>query len=818
MGRWLIFVLLFICTLTAQTQAADSQALMLLEDQRALAFEQSQALVFKQDELASAKRVYLSLEARIETPGYKSGSTPAMRILLNDAPVTIERLRNKPGKYPFRHDLWVPYYFTDRGLWIAGYYDWQGDKPDDQLLRYVFDVTSLIKPGQNELIIENHFDALPDSTLQLRQIQVLTRDDFPRSKRLAKAQPVEESQGLSRFREKAIALHRGLNRKLDVAEDYKQNLDAVVMPMVDMSVAYEATLADDGVVQVKVADQTVKVHTHVGLPGGEWLPLGEMQVRRDGAMAAEMTSEKLRIGRQLTRHETRLEVRDTVTNLTDGDLPVGLLHEMNVGDVAKVTDFRIAGVKQSQFWANYRPNRLFSTAPIVFVGTDTSSVAMVAEDDALRNQASVLAWDDAVAVGTDMFYLPAGASYTFIWHLYPDERSDYYATINRLRHDWQMYQTIPALFGFVYPGREEYDKPIADSEEKIAHFLDRTGIGIAGVTALERDSQPRRMVYGNESPDRIRHVAADAAAFAQRVKDSGAATQTVIYVDVHLHSDNGDRSKLYELGDSVLLGADGEPRPFRSGWLYHVLPTLGSESARRLFEAQSIYLDEMKFDGLFLDEWAHSNARVSYSHEDGISALTDANLNLVRKVAIVPIAVRDFHQAYAQRALDKGALLIANHFDCTREATDLPILHFAEPVAYNDPKLATAQVGRTPMSLNLKRTRGLWYDTQAFLKQGVLACYYARRLTGNHVLKHVYPITVREVHPGYVIGERKIVANSSGVYSFGRDKPIEVKIFSSPAGLLTRTYRQVPEAGQATQVRVNLDTEAGEVAVLVEQE
>lgn len=131
-------------------------------------------------------------------------------------------------------------------------------------------------------------------------------------------------------------------------------------------------------------------------------------------------------------------------------------------------------------------------------------------------------------------------------------------------------------------------------------------------------------------------------------------------------------------------------------------------------------------------------------------------------------------------------ILFANQFDCTFEAAQLPVSHFAEPVAFDSYLLKAAQAGRTPISLTRKRKNEAWVDVKEFLKMGILTCYYAARLTGNHILKKVYPITPREIGPGYVVGEKKIVTMLPGKYTFNRNKKLKAFIYGNPKGLLQK--------------------------------
>ena len=186
-----------------------------------------------------------------------------------------------------------------------------------------------------------------------------------------------------------------------------------------------------------------------------------------------------------------------------------------------------------------------------------------------------------------------------------------------------------------------------------------------------------------------------------------------------------------------------------------------------------------------MDEWDHSRSRVSFSHEDGMSALLDEGGRIVRKVGIVPIMARDFQVRFVEELVARDAVIFVNQFDDTLTAARLPVVHFAEPGgSYDSYLLGAAQCSRTPLSLHVKATRGIWNDAKEFLKRGLLMCYYWKYLHGDHLLKRCFPITVREIWPGVVIGEDRIVTCASGRFTLGRDDPLTAYIYAGPTGEL----------------------------------
>jgi hypothetical protein len=120
---------------------------------------------------------------------------------------------------------------------------------------------------------------------------------------------------------------------------------------------------------------------------------------------------------------------------------------------------------------------------------------------------------------------------------------------------------------------------------------------------------------------------------------------------------------------------------------------------------------------------------------------------------------------------------------------ELPIHHFAEeqlPQGYSQVHLSTPLVlgwtpGYTKGSVEDGK-QGSWWrnwthatnadllaDMRDKLASGTLLLQYwseSSAITNCSLYEHMYPITVRELHAGYIIGEERILAIHSGVYGW----------------------------------------------------
>jgi len=773
-------------------------------------------------------QVFVSFRARIEAR-YKSGSAPALQVAVNGLPTSVERLRNKPAHYLYSGNRHIAWFSPGEAAWVLTYWGWeQTDAAEGFAHDYVLDITSLLRPTGNALSFQSIYSTDPTATVQLAEVRLLATDDFPRAPSLAEPQVMTESAGLGEFRRRALGYHAGAEAQLNTQIAYRPEV-GTVSPRASYAQGYDLQMDATGRLALTIGGDGYQAQSHLRAGGGQWLSIGGDQAAEWSAFAVEgMTvrarTTELDLQREVLRHCSCVEVRDTLTNRTDADLPVVLVNALDVGEVGGVREFRISGQLQRRFWASTSPTegRRTAATPTAYVERDQSAIGLVMEDDALRNQGSFLVWDSTVAIGDDMFYLGPGASYTFVWKLFPLAEPGYYGLVNALRHDWDLFGYIPGLFGFVHPSSTErmYEDVRLEGPEQVAQWLADTGIDVASTTAMIpfADGKPGAL-YGNEEIDDLRTGLQPFVDWRDAVRAHGAQVESLPYMDVHLCRLVGERTLAdleARLPGVLIRDAWGEPVAYRPGWLYNVLPTLDNAAGRHLMDALRLYVDELGFDGIYLDEWDHSRARVSFSHEDGMSALLDEDGRIARKVGLVPLMARDFQVAFVDELIARDATIFANQFDGTLTTAQLPVVHFAEPYgSYDSYLLAAAQSCRTPLALNVKATQGIWQDTKEYLKRGLLLCYYWKYFHGDHVLKRCFPITVREVHPGAVIGDDRIVTCASGTFTLGHDLPLTAYVYAGPDGTLQATVPANATVDGHPAVELALTDD--QIAVVVEE-
>jgi len=796
---------------------AQNNSQMILEKVELKVGQSFDAKISVGDKHSPKGKVYLKLAARIKAR-WKNGSQPGMDIYVNGIPLDKNRLVNKPESFPFGEFdvLW----HVGGATWTVPYYEWTISKPpQDNIHLYVFDITSLLVNGDADLRVTDIFGADPDGRLEIREVEVIWHDDFP----VVEIDAPQIVSPLAELRERASGYHKGAVVKMTCSTGFKSKLDGLLKPRTEFSQPYDYTVSAQGEMALSIGGEEYGILSQFGFADHGWVATTKNKswsVFHADKNQIRMENEKAVIERTIVRKPSHLEIRDHIVSKMDSELAVGVINSIDIEKVSSLTEFRVCGELRPTFWANTRPGGVTPMYPVAYVARQSSGLALLLEDDAYRNQGSFLVYNSTLSACDDRFYLQPKGSYTFIWKIYPTTDRNYFTILNAIRKDYQLYQNIPGLLGFIYPN-QSVDANLT-TPEKLHEFFEKFGITVAGMLPAESGGEKGKqiVVYGNETPERIREANRSPLQIKKLADEAGVKNvRFLFYTDIHLLSILKEENWKENFDASLIRDEKGRLVPFFSGRVYCVLPKEGLPSAKRVETNFDLYFKELNYDGVFLDEWPHSRAEISFTpgHEDGFSAQIDKNFQIHRKFGYVAILTKEFQRRLIKKLKDQNPdmVIYANHFDVTREAAQWPIVHFAEPTQYNDIFLRAAQFGRTPLGLNTKYTNDLWNDAKEFLKQGVLMTFYSKRFEGDHLLRHIYPITVREIGPGYVIGEDKIVTHSSGAYSLNRKTPLEAMVFGGKYARLVRTVKNNTQAADGKTI-LNLELSEDEIAIVTE--
>lgn len=835
---FLTHYILLLCSINISICSAESNTKTLYSDIKLQANEEISIPI--SDTLVNSKNVFLGFSARINSQNrYHSGSATALLVTVNNVPVTIDRLKNK-RKYFIHQGVnkvqWFGY--GEKSAWSVSYTPW--DKadtvPGGEVHNFIFDIKNLLKNKHNNIILNSTLTTMPKAFIEIKDVALLTNSNFARSPLLTDDQIISQSRGLERFRELALGYHDGVNRKLNTDTDYIPNVVKTVAPKKRFSQNYELTVDKNGQLQVEVKGEKYNFSSYFRTPGGTWRSLGKQDSEESWSKYSVSNEKiicennKLVLTRTISKTDSHIIIRDTFENKTTGDLPVAIMNTLDFHKLNELTEFRVAGVKKPRFYCNTSQlnSRAFRVTPLAYIEKQKSGMGILIQDDVYRNQASYLAWGSTLGIGDDFFYLAPKSKYTMVWKIFPIQEKDYYQFVNAIRSDWGFSREIPGLFATVHPHNLKkfhlYEDAQYRTPQAIKLFLESSGVEIgASMGMIPNESKLGKLEHltGNEELKFIRKGSKYLWQWRDKAKKAGCEVKALPYLDVHLvrpYFDKGLENIDKRLPDSLIKDAYGEFLTYSTGQQYLVVPRLDNGCGKHLMKVLELLLDEQKFDGLFLDEWDHSRARISFNHFDGYSALIGKDAKLVRKIGFVPLLTREFQKAFIGEISKRGKIAVANQFDATMSSAKLPVIHLAEPLGldnYGGYKIFAAQLTATPLSLHVQRSKYIWPDVKGLLKHGVLMCNYFKFFYGDHILKKCYPITVKEVWPGYVVGEKKIVTMSSGRYSFDRDKALTAFIYSGLEAQLcdTMTSVQQPDGKHEISFKLNSD----QVVVIIEK-
>jgi hypothetical protein len=229
-------------------------------------------------------------------------------------------------------------------------------------------------------------------------------------------------------------------------------------------------------------------------------------------------------------------------------------------------------------------------------------------------------------------------------------------------------------------------------------------------------------------------------------------------------------------------------------------------------------MDDLGMDGAFMDGYMCGYGdEFTYDRWDGHTAEIDpATRTITRKLGDVLLLSQDAMAAYTRRIIEKGGVVVANNAVITRTIGKLPIIVDAEINEGPGVHLAqtTACLGNT---FAARSEADIHTDIINKLRWANLYFYYG----GDAYIKHrlaparMYPITIRELHEGTIVGEERIITSRAGVYGWpdegSRRDLHQVYLFDTRG-------REIPAAfvttADARGVRTQLDLKPRELAIV----
>ena len=190
--------------------------------------------------------------------------------------------------------------------------------------------------------------------------------------------------------------------------------------------------------------------------------------------------------------------------------------------------------------------------------------------------------------------------------------------------------------------------------------------------------------------------------------------------------------------------------------------------------------------GIYFDIFAANST--TYDRHDGASGEIDpADFTLKRRYSRCLILEESAKRELVKYIHSKGGAVICNGFPAWQSMTAVPIMAFYECNDLDFNAIAAAHLC-TPIGLSLgwvrkeKRTgKDLIRAIVGRLKNGGLFFAYITELVSGKeaydAINLMYPITIEELHAGWIKGKERTIAAVPGVYTLNGKKPPEVSHF-----------------------------------------
>ena len=742
----------------------------------------------------------LEFTARTDAPS-ASGSTYMLELLVNGEQVSgaksrqVGRLMNKPMSFQHSPDLTL--LWQEYGHWRIVYApDFEVCNSDPryagEAYRFVLDISDLLRADADNEITIRHLGTAGlaarvegDIPLVIGEMRLTLRD------------------GESPVGQVAELMAQPVNRGEPCAGPAQ----------------FELGGSNGGGFEITVDGARYLFETLVSYPDGgfnrlEASPEPTVEGQAGWSTSLRAGQEPLIVGRgpdyELRRSievvDGHIAVADTYVNLRDRDL--GLIVDNRVmlrGD----RRIHLAGSDDPARVRYYSPGN-----PSVYVAGEGHGIGMICEDDVYRNQAwlSYDADENAAGMRTEMLWLPQGGEYTLRWSIYPMASADYFDFINAVRDDWGSNYTTPGPWGFFSPD-SVIDTPVEDLRAQ----LDQRGIDYlvycGGWVDPKREAAPPRTIgFGTYVLDE------DWASFRDRLRQAIArlhearpGVTCLVYYDTQRDS-YPDANERYP--DSRLTNAAGDQLSTEWGGVYSLtwsmLATLENTFGRAMLAAVDEYFEQMGVDGLYWDEMettGYGSPLISHAFGDGYSCWLGENNEVDHQVAVQSIAGAGHRVAVVERAHERGGMVMGNGPTSIRRLVELGVPRMVEE-QHNDVWWYEGLLD-TPL--------GYLSGYQAFdrfvrvIDQASLPVATHWMGYDNQVQPHLFPFTPIELHPGYLLGQERIVATIPGSFGWHGERALARVLHFDSEGLLTE--RDFPTVvGDEAKTRV--EPAEGEMVVL----
>jgi hypothetical protein len=686
-----------------------------------------------------------------------AGSAHMVRAYFNGTLLGRERLANKDNELTMANDTIGHWY--DGSAWRLLYSpDFiQCDGPSDtpcailtgKAYEFMLDVTDLVKPGENDLWLDHAWEAqFPD--VVLKDVAIVFR------------QPGE------------------LYTKPGLKPQAPTGPLPMIAPRPVKPLQLRAFLSPGGGITVSAGEQMYHLSSDFTYPGGghNTMTCGHDPTSGHATWTTNLLDDTHARGRCQFYEVKRgvkagpacVEVSDTITNLTDQDLGLIIQHTYSFSP-AERTEYRLGGLKPALSAA--REGR--GGNPTSFVGLGDHSLGLLPRDDVFRVHCLNFYEKGKIGLEEHYFALPPKGSYTLRWSIFPGPTGSYWDFINSARRVLDVNFALDGCFGFSHWALSMKDiTPAAAGEwcrNRSLKYVSNVnpsdlGVYVQGTHNFMPQVRPQL--------EKVRDI-------NNTIKQGCPGVKSLMYYHCYISSEPGAAAQ-YQ--DSIAHDENGKQLDYNDPRYPIFVPTLTNSYGRAMEKLRSLLLDDLKFDGLYWDEFSYSKSQYLYDWPewDGHTALLDpANFTIAKKISFQTLVSQPFRLDMAKRLLADGHPLIANGEPLTETEMRVHFPRFVEtggPAAMNETHLFSP-VGLSD-SMTEQQPADFAANMRRHLDYGCVYYYYFFSPPMPHPMltEYMYPITPLELHEGYLIGKERILTNRAGVFGWRDRSQHEVHVFN----------------------------------------
>ncbi|MHB0998871.1 MAG: hypothetical protein ACYC27_06460 [Armatimonadota bacterium] len=594
--------------------------------------------------------------------------------------------------------------------------------------------------------------------------------------------------------------------------------------------AASVTFTGDGGFVIHAGDRDFASGSLFSRPGGGWYRIGADASPQGDAVRWQIkpgnqtgnkwegTAEtpQFSLHRAIHVDGHRVRVEDTLTNLSDKDLGWMIRNELAVPvDPASAPAVHLGGdsrLDPSTIYTRilkdgarvtgidcWRPSN-----PTVFVPFPDAGIGLLIEDDVTRVHSFTywrLSAPDSMTVGLrdENFALPPGGKYTIRWSAYiiPGVEKTYYDFINQVRADRGLNDIRipgPTVWStFINAMQTMTDEDIQSRLRKSGAWAVATSLnGWIDPESLKNRTDPTKHLQIGFGPGVLDPYFAPLreswAKDGERIHRLAPDVKVIHYFHTFLYDPPRDPDSFK---DSWVTRRDGTPAINDWGGLLltpsmQVYPTRTNGVGRGMLKVLDEMTGPMKGNGIYFDEVNYPTGigwmdffPYTFNSWDGHSAILDPEtFAVVQKCGYLELLSGDFKKMLFDKLVRKGWVVLGNGEPDTWWEDNLKFPRHTECRTDPYPRAYESHL-YSPIALVEDRS---FKHTREMLRYGVIDCFVrledpdlARQ---EHIIKS-FPITVQEIHSGWLKGSERIITMVSGKYSWNESARVRIYEFNA---------------------------------------